>query len=65
MTTIYSVYILLKARNRFKREEVIDICDLGALLYGEWLRPYLQVLIVTTNVIALIMYTMFFGFVSD
>jgi len=43
----------------------VDICDLGAKLYGEWLRPYLQVLIVTTNGIALIMYTMFFGFISD
>lgn len=65
VSTIISVYILLKARNRFKREEIIDICDLGAKLYGEWLRPWLEVLIVVTNAIALIMYTMFFGFVSD
>jgi len=65
LSTIYSIFILLKARNRFKREEVVDICDLGAKLYGEWLRPYLQVLIIVTNGIALIMYTMFFGFITD
>lgn len=65
ISTLLSVYFLVKARNRFKRDEIIDICDLGAKLFGEGLRPWLQILIVLTNAICLIMYTMFFGFTSD
>lgn len=29
-SNIFCVYILLKARNRFKRENVVDICDLAS-----------------------------------
>ena len=43
---VFCIYILLKARNRFKREEVVDICDLAAKLYGEWTRPYLGFLLI-------------------
>lgn len=32
---LYCVYILIKARNRFKSDKIIDICDLSAKLYGE------------------------------
>ena len=32
--SIYSVYLVLKARNRFKHDKIIDICDLSLKLYG-------------------------------
>ena len=30
----YTMYILIKARNRFKRERIVDLVDLGVKLYG-------------------------------
>ena len=65
LMNIFCVYILLKARNRFKREEIVDICDLAAVLYGDWLRPYMSALLVSTNGIFLMAYIMFFGTQSD
>ena len=58
---VFCVYILLQARNRFKREEIVDICDLAAVLYGEWLRPWMSILLIATNSIFLMAYVMFFG----
>ena len=58
---IYCVYILLKARNRFKREIIRDICDLSARLYGEWTRPIICTLLIATNACFLMCYTMFIG----
>ena len=65
ISTIFSVVLLVKARNRFKSKDIVDLTDLGAVLYGEGIRPWLQVLLILTNSIALIAYTMFFGFTSD
>ena len=65
MMNIFCVYILLKARNRFKREEIIDICDLAAVLYGEWARPLMSSLLIATNGIFLMAYIMFFGTQGD
>ena len=62
---VFCVYILLKARNRFKREQIVDICDLAAVLYGDWLRPYMSALLVATNSIFLMAYIMFFGTQGD
>ena len=61
LINLFCVYILLKARNRFKREEIVDICDLAARLYGEWIRPYISSLLIATNGIFLMAYVMFFG----
>jgi len=62
---IYCIYILLKARNRFKREEVIDICDLSAKLYGEGTRPVMSILLIATNAFFLMAYVMFLGTQTD
>ena len=62
---IWCIYILLKARNRFKREEVIDICDLSAKLYGEGTRPIMSVLLIATNAFFLMAYVMFLGTQTD
>jgi amino acid permease len=62
---VYCVYILLKARNRFKREVIVDICDLAALLYGEWIRPIMSILLILTNSMFLICYIMYIGTQTD
>ena len=60
-SSIFCVYLLIKARNRFKSKNIIDICDLGVVLYGNWMRPILTFLLMFTNTIFLICYLMFFG----
>lgn len=62
---IFCVYILLKARNRFKREVIVDICDLASRLYGDWIRPLMAILLVSTNACFLMAYVMFLGTQSD
>ena len=58
---IYCVYILLKARNRFKHSKIVDICDLAAKLYGEGARKYMTFLLVSANTLFLMCYAVFFG----
>jgi amino acid permease len=65
VANIFSVYILLKARNRFKGIEIIDISDLSAVLYGNWSRPLLASLLILANGLFLLAYVMFFGVQSD
>jgi len=65
LMNIFCVYILLKARNRFKREQIVDICDLAARLYGEWTRPWMSTLLICTNACFLMAYVMFFGTQTD
>jgi len=62
---IFCVYLLLKARNRFKREAVVDICELAVALYGEWIRPLMATLLIFTNSCFLMAYVMFLGTQSD
>ena len=61
----FCIYILLQARNRFKREPIVDICDLAERLYGSWTRPFLAVLLISTNGTFLMAYIMFFGTQTD
>ena len=58
---LFCTYILLMARNRFKRDHIVDISDLSAKLYGEGLRPLVAFLLVITNATFLMCYVMFFG----
>ena len=42
ISTIFCVYLLLKARNRFKNDyKIVDICDLGAKLYGPGAKTFI------------------------
>ena len=43
----------------------MDICDLASLLYGEWIRPIMAVLLILTNACFLMAYIMFVGTQSD
>jgi hypothetical protein len=58
---VYCIYILLKARNRFKREEIVDLSDLSAKLYGESSRWAVAGLLLVINSMILMCYTMYFG----
>lgn len=62
---VFCVYILLQARNRFKRERIVDIADLAQKLYGGYAGSLMSVLLVATNVTFLMAYVMFFGTQSD
>ena len=65
LVNTFCVYILLLARNRFKREPIVDICDLAERLYGSWTRPYMTVLLISMNATILMCYIMFFGTQTD
>lgn len=66
IVNVFAQYLIVKARNRFKKDETIfDICDLGAKLYGEGLRPFLTILLVANNFTFLMAYVMYFGTQSD
>lgn len=58
---IYCVYILIKARNRFKHRRVDDIVDLCVILYGEKSRVYMQIVLFSSNMMYLVFYEIFFG----
>lgn len=62
---IFCIYLLLKARNRFKRDRIIDIGDLADKLYGGCWGPLMSILLVLTNSIFLVCYIMFFGTQTD
>lgn len=62
LVNVFGMYLIIKARNRFKRDDQItDICDLGAKLYGEWIRPILTSILVLCNFSFLMAYTVYFG----
>ena len=58
---VFCVYILIKARNRFKRKEIVDICDLAVVLYGDKVRPLIAMLLIATNGCFMMAYIMFMG----
>ena len=57
----YSLYLVIKARNRFKNESITDLADLGARVYGEQARKYVVTAIFITNFAFLSTYSLFFG----
>ena len=62
LVNVFGQYLIIKARNRFKTDEtIVDITDLGAKLYGEGLRPFLTIVLVTCNFSFLMAYVMYFG----
>lgn len=58
---LYCVYLLLKARNRFKNDKIVDLCDLAVKLYGEKARIWISIILVLTNALYCICYVLFFG----
>ena len=66
LVNVFGMYLIIKARNRFKRDDsIVDICDLGAKLYGEWIRPIMTTILVLCNFTFLMAYTMYMGMQTD
>jgi hypothetical protein len=61
LMNMYSVWLILKTRNRFKNDNIVDITDLAAKLYGEKYRGYMVFALVGTNFAFLSSYSLFFG----
>ena len=62
MVNIFAVYLLIKARNRFKSDRnLVDFVDLGARLYGESARVWFLLMLFFCNVFFLMCYVIFFG----
>jgi len=57
----FCLNIFLKARNRFKKEEIVDMGDLAAKLYGPWAKILISILIVFNNSLFLLCYIIFIG----
>lgn len=61
VSNIYCVWLLTKARNRFKREKIVSLADLGVKLFGpaaEWPVIIIQQL---GSLMFLLAYNKFFG----
>ena len=65
LINIFSMYLYIKARNRFKKERIRDNGDLAQRLYGDFCGSLMTVLIICTNFVFLIAYVMFIGTQSD
>lgn len=59
--SVYTTWLLIKARNRFKTKRIVDIGDLTAILYGESKRKWTDWLLVVANIQFLMCYTVFIG----
>jgi len=61
----FCLNIFLKARNRFKREEIVDMGDLASKLYGPWAKIFISILLVVNNSTFLLCYIIFIGLQTD
>ena len=59
---LYSTWLILKVRDRFKHRDIVDLSDLACIIYGDGARFYMQLLVVSSNCFYLMAYNMFFGY---
>lgn len=41
---LYTIWLLVKARNRFKNERIVSLSDLGVLLYGDGVEVFITII---------------------
>ena len=61
LINLYCTRLLIKTRNRFKKEKIVDVCDLTAVLFGEEYRIYMSIFLSVNNGLFLVCYAAFFG----
>lgn len=61
LINLYCTSLMIKARNRFKKERIVDLCDLTAALYGEDKRIYMSFFLSISNGLFLVCYATYFG----
>jgi hypothetical protein len=52
---------MVKARNRFKNQKIVDIGDLSGLLFGEASRGYMKAFLAINNTLFISVYVLFLG----
>ena len=57
----YTVWLMVKARNRFKNQKVVDIGDLSGILFGEASRGYMKAFLAINNTLFISVYVLFLG----
>ena len=65
--SLYSVWLILKARNRFKHAKIIDICDLSQHLYGKesWVPTLVSIGLILQNSIFFFAFMIYIGEQTD
>lgn len=63
--SLISSYFLLKARNRYKKERILDLADLANVCYGPMMKLVCQSVLITANVAFLMAQTMYLGGQAD
>ena len=62
VVNIWSVWLIIKARDAFKEDEsIVDLCDLSVRLYGDKARKYIASFVVLFNCLAAMLYQIYFG----
>jgi len=61
VTNIYCAWILIQARNRYKRSIIVDLPDLAAKIFGENYRIYTTISLITCSLTYCVAYNIFFG----
>ncbi|CDW73229.1 UNKNOWN [Stylonychia lemnae] len=58
---LYSVYLLVKARNKYKRQPIRNICDLCEQIFGPRAKNAANILLIITEIQFCVSYTIYFG----
>lgn len=53
--------MLIKARNRFKHINIIDLSDMGGILYGNKMKIFIEGVLITTYISFLLAYLIYLG----
>jgi hypothetical protein len=61
----YTVWLMVKARNRFKNQRVVDIGDLAGHLFGDTARSGMKWFLAVNNTLFLSVYVLYFGTQMD
>lgn len=57
----YSITLLVKTRNKYKRESIRNISDLAKVMYGSKGQNWSDILLVITEISFCVSYTFYFG----
>jgi amino acid permease len=65
LLNLYTVWLLIKARNKFKRTRIMSLSDLAEAILGETGRLLSDILLISTELTFCISYTIYFGHELD
>eukprot|EP00347_Sterkiella_histriomuscorum_P009027 403342809 len=61
LINLYSVLLLVKARNKFKNMQITNICELGEILYGQTAKYLCDIILLSLILSICMAYTIYFG----